>query len=239
MYHAVGTADEKASAFVIPANRLANHLAWLKRLGYHPITLDEFLACRRERRLPPARSVIITFDDGYADNYENGYPILRQHDAPATIFLVSGYVGQSNQWDEAGDLHGRPLLDWSQIKAMADQGVQFGAHTCTHPSLTAVSAQQAAAEITGSRAQLEAELGQPVTAFAYPYGEHDESVQALVEAAGFAAGCTVDPGLNSLTTPAAALRRAEIQGTDSVVRVWLALWLGDAEAIWRRREYER
>jgi peptidoglycan/xylan/chitin deacetylase (PgdA/CDA1 family) len=117
---------------------------------------------------------------------------------------------------------------------MAAQGIEFGAHTCRHPSLTAVSPSQAAAEITGSREALANELKQPISAFAYPYGDHDNSVQTLVKAAGFTAGCTVDPGLNSLTTPAAVLHRAEIQGTDSAVRLWLALWLGDAEAIWRR-----
>jgi peptidoglycan/xylan/chitin deacetylase (PgdA/CDA1 family)/glycosyltransferase involved in cell wall biosynthesis len=235
MYHAVGAAGERASPFVMPTSRFAEHMAWLKRLGYQVITLDQYLACRRERRLPPAGSVIITFDDGYLDNYAHAYPLLHQHNFPATIFLVSGYVGQANQWDEGSELAGRPLLDWSQIKEMAKQGVQFGAHTCTHPSLTAVSPTQAAAEITGSREELAGKLGQPVNSFAYPYGEHNPAVQATVAAAGFAVACTVDPGLNSLTTPAAALRRVEIQGADSIVRLWLALWLGDAEAFWPRK----
>jgi hypothetical protein len=59
----------------------------------------------------------------------------------------------------------------------------------------------------------------------------------MVKEGGFEAGCTSDPGLNSLITPVVALRRVEIQGTDSLVRLWLAIWLGDAEAIWRRKKH--
>jgi peptidoglycan/xylan/chitin deacetylase (PgdA/CDA1 family) len=179
---------------------------------------------------------VVTFDDGYLDNYELAYPILRERKILAVIFLVSDYVGQTNQWDSGGPLAGRPLMDWPHIKEMAAQGIEFGAHTCRHPSLTAVPLEQAAAEMAGSRAQLEQALGQPVETFAYPYGEHNQELQAEAARAGFAAACTVDPGLNSLTTPAVALRRVEIQGTDSIIRLWLALWLGDAEAIWRRRK---
>jgi peptidoglycan/xylan/chitin deacetylase (PgdA/CDA1 family)/glycosyltransferase involved in cell wall biosynthesis len=235
MYHALGTSAEPAAPYLMPARRFAAHLAWLQRLGYRVISLDQFLACRREKRLPSARSVVITFDDGYLDNYTLAFPILQQRKLPATIFLVSDYVGQTNQWDKSGPLAERPLLDWLRIKEMAAQGIQFGAHTCTHVALTAVSPDQAAAEITDSRERLACELNQPITTLAYPYGEHDPVVQSMVEQAGFAAACTVDPGLNNLTTPAVALRRVEIRGTDSIIRLWLALWLGDADAIWPRK----
>lgn len=235
MYHALGTPSEPAAPYVMPIGRFAAQMVWLKRLGYQVISLDQFLACQREKRLPPARSVVITFDDGYLDNYTLACPILREREIPAVIFLVSNYVGKTNLWDRGGQLAERPLMDWSHIKEMATQGIQFGAHTCTHLALTAVSPNQAAVEITGSRERLAGELDQPITTFAYPYGEHDEAVQAMVEQAGFAAGCTVDPGLNSLNTPAVALRRVEIQGTDSIIRLWLALWLGDADALWPRK----
>lgn len=235
MYHAIGMPHESANLFVMTARRFAAQMAWLKKLGYHPISLAEFLACQRDRRFPPARSVVITFDDGYTDNYSQAFPILRKHNIPATIFLVSGYVGLANHWDADGPLHGRLLMSWSEIQQMSAQGVYFGAHTRTHPRLTTLSSFQAKEEITWSRRGLEDKLGRPVTLFAYPYGEYDPSIQAMVQESGFTASCTIDTGLNTLITPPLALRRAEVQGTDSLIRFWLALWLGDGEAFWWRR----
>jgi len=237
MYHAIGSSHEPASPYVLPADRFAAQMTWLKKMGYHPISLKQFLACQHECRPIPVRSVVITFDDGYADNYTHAYPVLQKHNIPATIFLVSGYIGLTNEWDEMKWLARRPLMSWAQVISLVQQGIQFGAHTCTHPLLTAVSPTQAEEEIAVSRRQLEERLGIPIDLFAYPYGEYDPTIQTMVQQAGFAASCTVDVGLNTLITPAFSLRRAEIQGTDSLARFWLALWLGDAEALgWRRKQ---
>jgi peptidoglycan/xylan/chitin deacetylase (PgdA/CDA1 family) len=204
-------------------------------MGYVPITFKQFLACQRDRRPVPVGSVVITFDDGYIDNYTHAYPILQQQNIPATIFLVSSYIGLANKWDEQKQLADRSLMSWSQIQELVKQGVEFGAHTCTHPVLTAISPDRAEEEITVSRKQLESSLGVPVDLFAYPYGDYDPSVQALVQQAGFAGGCTADAGMNTLITPTFALRRTEIRGTDSLPRFLLSLWMGDAGALgWRR-----
>jgi glycosyltransferase involved in cell wall biosynthesis/peptidoglycan/xylan/chitin deacetylase (PgdA/CDA1 family) len=235
LFHAIGKPSEPAGPYRMPRERFEAHLRWIKRLGYRPIRLEEFLDCRRQRRFPPARSVVLTFDDGYADLSSEALPLLRRHETPATIFLVSQYVGTSNRWDETGELAGRPLMDWNQVRDMAAHGNEFGAHSQSHAALTRVDPHVAAAEIEGSRHDIEHALGRPVQAFAYPYGLHDADVRKLVERAGYAAGFTVDPGLNCLGTPASALHRAEIWGTDSIVRLGLALWLGDAEAVSRRR----
>jgi peptidoglycan/xylan/chitin deacetylase (PgdA/CDA1 family) len=235
MYHAIGDSYEAAGPYVMPAHRFATQMTWLKRMGYLPITLKQFLDCQRDRRPVPAGSVVITFDDGYTDNYTQAYPVLQKQSIPATIFLVSSYVGLANTWDEQKQLAGRPLMSWSQIEEMMGQGVQFGAHTSTHPVLTSISSNRAEEEITLSRKQLEKKLGVPVDFFSYPYGEYDPSIQAMVREAGFAAGCTVDAGLNTMITPTLLLRRTEIRGTDSLPRFLLSLWIGDAEAFgWRR-----
>jgi peptidoglycan/xylan/chitin deacetylase (PgdA/CDA1 family)/glycosyltransferase involved in cell wall biosynthesis len=235
MYHAVGAPGEPPSQFVIPSARLAAQVAWLQRRGYLVISLREFLECQRQRILPPPRSVVITFDDGYADNYSTAVPILRRRDMAATIFLVAEHVGGTNQWDAGGALAGRRLMSWPQIRELSGRSIEFGAHSSTHPRLTQVPAQQAAQEIASSRGRLEEELCSRVDVFAYPYGDHDQSIQEEVRRAGFTAACSVDVGLNSATTPQFVLRRAEIQGTDSMLRFRLAVWFGDPEAIIRRR----
>ncbi len=235
MYHAIGDADERAGHYVMSAHRFAKQMTWLQKMGYRPITLKQFLACQHDRHLVPAGSIVITFDDGYMDTYTRAHPVLGKQNIPATIFLVSGYIGLENKWDEQNQLAGRPLMSWSQIQEMMDQGVHFGAHTCTHSALTAIPLNLAEEEITLSRKQLQSKLNVPIDVFAYPYGEYDSSIQELVQQAGFAAGCSVDAGLNTLMTPVFSLRRTEIQGTDSLPRFLLSLWMGDAEALgWRR-----
>lgn len=235
LYHSVDSSSAGAGPYVMSSKRFESHMKWIRRLGYRPITLEHLIQCRRENRFPAPRSVVITFDDGYADNYICAYPILSRLDMPAMIFLVSRCVGQVNQWSQRGALSCRPIMDWSQAREMARNGVRFGAHSRTHPRLTDVSPDRAFDEIAGSRADIERQLGGAVTTFAYPYGLHDPAVRGMVERAGFAAGCTVDPGLNSMKTAAAALHRSEILAGDSIVRLWLALWLGDADAIRRRK----
>jgi glycosyltransferase involved in cell wall biosynthesis/peptidoglycan/xylan/chitin deacetylase (PgdA/CDA1 family) len=226
MYHAFGKPGEPASQFVLPIQKFVKQMAWLKRLDYHVISLDEFLQCRYHHQLPPSRTVIITIDDGYTETATLAYPILRRHDFPTTIFLVSGKVGGCNDWTNDEALRGRRLLSWLQIKEMANQGVQFGAHTQTHPVLTSIPIEQARVEIYGSKAELEKELQIPVITFAYPYGEFDNLVEGLVKEAGFSVGCTIEQGLNSWSTALTSLRRFEVEGGLSLIRFLLLLRLG-------------
>ena len=235
VYHAVGNASEPAGCFVIPGKRFDAHMRWITRFGFRVISLNELVAYWRDNRFPPARSVAITFDDGYADNHACAAPILQKHNTPATIFLVSACMDRENTWDKSGALAGRPIMNWTQAREMLASGICFGAHTRTHAALSIATESEAEREIVGSREEIEAQLKTPIPVFAYPYGIHSESVQQIVARSGYAAACTVDPGLNGPATPIHALRRAEIRGTDSAVRLWLALQLGDAEALRRRK----
>jgi peptidoglycan/xylan/chitin deacetylase (PgdA/CDA1 family) len=226
VYHACGGQDEPPRRFIVPATRFARQMAWLKCRQYHILSLEAFMHCRREDRLPPERSVVITFDDGYADNRAIAYPILRQYDFPATIFLVSQSVGTSNLWDSNSELTGRPLLSGADIQAMKDHDIDFGSHTKSHVSLTSVPIDRVKDEVKGSRLDLEHEVRSPIRTFAYPYGKNDLVSRSVVERAGFLGACSFQSGANDHTTSLYALRRTEIRGTDSLVRFVLALWLG-------------
>jgi peptidoglycan/xylan/chitin deacetylase (PgdA/CDA1 family) len=235
MYHALGQPGEKPGRYIMPATRFASQMAWLRRLGYRVISLDEYADCRHSRRLPPPRSVVLTLDDGYADSRGLAAPILTHYRFPATVFLVSGRLGSANRWDHHGELAGRHILSRSDAAELSSAGIRVGAHTRSHPSLLSLSPEEAWDEIDGARRDLEALLGVPVTCFAYPYGEYNAGLQAFAERSGFRLACTADGGLNTLPTPLHALRRAEIYGTDGWLRFLLALWFGDAAAIFPRR----
>jgi peptidoglycan/xylan/chitin deacetylase (PgdA/CDA1 family) len=126
-------------------------------------------------------------------------------------------------------------MSWQDIIELKANGMQFGSHTCTHPVLTAMPQSQAEEEIAASRDELESRLGVEISLFAYPYGEYSDSIATMVRYAGYAGACTIDTGLNTLTTSPLLLRRTEIQGTDPLIRFVLGLWTGDAEALWWRR----
>jgi len=208
-------------------------MAWLSRLGYNVLGLEEFLSYRREGRLPPAPSVVITIDDGYQDNYTRAFPILRHYEFPATIFLVSQKLGQDNHWDEGSTLTGRPLLSLSQVKEMCKEGISFGAHTRTHPHLSALCDREVEEEISGSKQDLERMLDVPIQTFAYPYGDFNPAVKAVAEKAGFRGSCSVEGGANSPRTPLHILRRVEVWGTDSFFRFLMTLLSPDRR--WHRK----
>jgi glycosyltransferase involved in cell wall biosynthesis/peptidoglycan/xylan/chitin deacetylase (PgdA/CDA1 family) len=227
MYHAFAAPGEPASRYILPARRFAQQMTWLKRLKYNVLSLEEFLGFRKRCELPPPRSIVITIDDGYTETAALAFPILHRHHFAATIFLVSDRVGGCNDWTGYGALDERQLLSWTQVREMACEGVRFGAHTQTHPLLIDIPVEQAYLEVAGSRVDIERALQMPVLAFAYPYGEFDKPVQALVEQAGFLGACGVDSGFNSWSIPLTALRRLEVGGTWSLVRFLLAVRLGE------------
>lgn len=225
MYHAFSD-DDRGSRFVMPVRRFERQMKWVRRLGYRVIGLEEFLRERREHRMPAERSVVITIDDAYSDTLTRAYPVLRRHGCLATVFAVSDRIGGVNTWDDNG-LRGRRLLTWSEILRLADDGIEFGAHTATHPSLPGSPEDRVREEIVGSKRRLESQLDRPIRAFAYPYGEHDELCRKVAQETGFWGACGVEPGLNTLGTPSYALRRVEIDGRLPLFRFLLALWVGD------------
>jgi peptidoglycan/xylan/chitin deacetylase (PgdA/CDA1 family) len=227
MYHAFGAAGESGSRYIIPERRFAWQMAWLKWMRYQVISMEEYLRYRLAYSPPPRRSVVITMDDGYADNYAVAYPILRRHRFPATIFVVSGQIGGSYYSPIQSELNGRSMLSWSQIETLALAGIEVGAHTRTHPDLTNIRLEQKQEEIEGSKVELEQRLGAPIRTFSYPFGKLDAQVQAVVEAAGFSGAVTVHDGLNTPTTLLQALRRVEIYGTDSLLDFAIAVHFGE------------
>ena len=225
MYHALAQPGEQASRFVLPPSRLRRQLAWLRLRRRPVLSLDEYVAHRREMQLPPARAVVLTFDDGYTDNAAL-MPLLRRNGMTATIFVVTGSVGDANRWDEEGPLAGRQLFSWDEMRELTGPELTFAAHTRSHPRLADIDLDEAAGEIEASRAAIARELGIDRPHFAYPFGNSSEAVRALVAKAGFASGSGIARGTNGPAVPLENLRRLEVDGTRSLLRFVVDLWLG-------------
>jgi peptidoglycan/xylan/chitin deacetylase (PgdA/CDA1 family) len=233
MYHAFADDRREAGRFVVPARTFERQLRLLARTGRRVVPLRDVVEWRRQGRLGPAGAVVITMDDAYVDNLDVAEPLLRRFGFPATVFAVSGRTGGVADWDGAGELAGRPLLDWNGLLDLHRRGVAIGAHSATHPRLPELDREAAAEEIEGSRGRLSQELGGPVSSFAYPYGRIDDHVVKLVERAGFDCACGIVRGLNYPGTPLLELRRVPVDGRASTLRFALGLRFGDPDLLAR------
>ena len=208
----------------------AHHLRYLARTSTF-ISLDNLVDAieRKDWSTIPPRSVVVTIDDGHADN-RLLLELLARYRVRPTIYLCSQIVGTRRRYwwtavgahvrralselpngerlrrlrdefgfSQTGENHVRHALSWTEIGEMIEQ-VDFGAHTRFHPLLTQCEDAECRTEITGSRHELEELTGQPCRHFAYPNGVYGEREVAAVRDAGFASARTTEIGLNNVET---------------------------------------
>ncbi len=183
-------------------------------MAYHPISLESMVGHIQEGTPLPPRAIAVTFDDGYRDNYENAYPVLREYNVPATVFLTVDFIGTGElpRWEKGCYTAEKPLmLSWKQVREMSDGGIAFGSHTLTHPFLSRIPRQQAEKEIRLSKDMIEQQTGKPVRTLAYPSGDFNRDVKTMVQAAGYRAAASTAPGRNGAHDDVYALRRNVIQ----------------------------
>lgn len=185
MYHSIGGSDRLS----VPGATFAAHMAALWQQGYTslPLTaLTRWLGTGEHgagpRRLP-RRSVVITFDDGYADVHERALPILARYGFPATVFVTSGWLRDAGRY-AAGRPPGR-MLAWKQVAELADEGVEIGGHGHSHAQLDQLPDARLRDELFRNRGLLEDRLGREVTTMAYPYGYCSGRVRDRARAAGY------------------------------------------------------
>jgi len=228
MYHMIAKTNKKIEKrYALSPDRFRRQLRYLKYKGYTPISLDDLHEYFVRRAISlPQKPVIITFDDGYMDNYENAFPILKEYGFPATVFIISGFVGNTNVWMKGEGYPERPIMGWREIEDMKKGGITIGSHTINHPRLSTLRTEDARAEIDGSKKFLEDKLAVPVNHFAYPYGDVNASIMHMVKETGYKTACSTRSGFNSDGIDLFELRRLEIYGTDSLVRFGIKLTYG-------------
>lgn len=212
MYHRVinKSENEGIHGTYIYENIFREHMKYLKDNNFSMITFKDLNNIGWRNRFDKNKKyIIITFDDGYVDNYELAFPILKEFNFKATIFLM----GEStyNEWDVKADGEKSfPLMSVEMIKEMQDYGIEFGAHTFNHPKLNKLSNDEIKHQIVDVKKPLEEKIGREIITFAYPYGILNDYAKKMVEEAGYTFGVATDSGSVCLSDDLYQIRRIAI-----------------------------
>ncbi len=191
-------------------------LKWLADRGWRFAKLSELETLENTHK-----TVALTFDDGFRDNYATAHPLLAKYGAKATLFLVvdrfdRDWSTTKKAHHDSGELRAEPKLSNEEVRAMLASGVwELGAHTRTHALLTNLNATEKMHEVATAKAELEAEFDARVHSFAYPFGIFEAADKQAVADAGYSFAVTTAAGIStSLAAEALALKRIKISGKE-------------------------
>jgi len=228
MYHAIDPPRQPSGwSWAITADRFASHLDVLVAMGIRTLRLDGV-----EGAVGTGPAVVITFDDGYADNHEWALPALVARRQTATWFIPSATLGAGADWLDGGD-KGRPLMARHQLEELLAAGMEIGGHGRRHRALTGLSSDEVEREVRGCREDLEGLFGIPVASFAYPYGRYDAATRAAANDAGYRYACTTRPGWWGSDSDLLQVRRVAIFADDTPARLARKLCFADNDVRWR------
>ena len=203
LYHHISESVEDKIHYVTPSQFEAQ-MAYLFKHKYKIISENNLVEFVRERIPLPLNSILLTFDDGYEDNYSEALPVLEEFGFKAMIFISPNLVNKQG------------YLTYKQIKKTIKRNFFYGAHTLTHAHLLNLSEKEIKKEILNSKIILEEKLYCEVNFFAYPYGAYSERIRRLVAESGYLGAFSLHRGINTSKTDRFGLRRMMIKGSDSM-----------------------
>ncbi len=217
-------------------------LAWLRQQNYRSASPQELEDVLAGHLAADPKALVITFDDGFEDNFLWAHPLLLKYGFQGVFFITTQYVGSETGPDwTIGDMPGcGRFLTWEQLRQMHREGAVIVSHTCSHRLLTTLDAHDLLHELEASRTVLEAHLGEEVRWIAYPAGDENPQVRAAVAAAGYHLAFTTVPGAFRKGVAALAIPRIEISASDSLLTFRMKLvglldWTGFKESALFRR----
>lgn len=218
MYHQVGPYPRPKAhkASFCHIRQFRQQLAYLKLAGFRVISMAEAYEGLFGGGVIAPRSVVLTFDDGYQDFHDHAWPALQEYGFPATVFLISGLIGQPARWQTDFERIA-PLMDAPTIRRLQDEGVHFGSHAVNHDRLPQLDTEAVRHEVFDSKAALQDLLGREVSHFCYPYGEYDQRARDFVEQAGYQTGLTCIRGAANFADNPFEIPRKAISYGDNVL----------------------
>jgi len=209
MYHRI---DDRAniSKLSVSPESFERQIRFLKKHDYNVVKLEELSGLMRSGRIP-RKTIAITFDDGYENNYIYAFPVLKELDIPATIFIIPALVGIDD------------YLTWEQVIEMSESNViSIGSHSMTHAYLPDASEQGLGIEITDSKRAIESHTRKDVASFSYPVGGFNKRVRDKVMRAGYKIAVATNPGKDYPKHDIFAMKRVRISRTsDNLLVFWI------------------
>lgn len=209
MYHHVRPIDFKTSTrftgeLTLPPTEFEQQLRYLQERGIATVGMEDLFLYLQGRADLPTRSVVLTFDDGYADNYQFAFPLLRRYGSKGTFYIATGFTGQND------------YMTWSNLREMVAGGMEIGDHTIAHVDLAKSSPAMRDRELTESKRALQDNLGVAIRALAYPGGAFNAEVTAAARKAGYVIAVTTQPGAVHDRSKVMELTRVRISGFDTL-----------------------
>ncbi len=187
----------------------SQQLQQLKKQGYYSVSWENWQNAKLTKTALPGKPVLLTFDGGYLDFFEYAFPLLKQFDFTATVFVVTDSIGKTNSWEKA-DSEAVQLMGWPELRQLRNAGIDIGSLSATYQPLTGLSPTEIVREGAKSRAILEGGLGKPVKCFAYPYGSVDQIVEHLIGAIGYTFGVSYGSRFSSFADSLLSLPRMQV-----------------------------
>jgi len=206
MYHYVSEPPPDADAIrrdlSVAPQQFTAQLAWLREAGYTSITLRELTLALQMGYALPERPVVLTFDDGYRDAYEQAFPLLQEHGFVGTFFLITSMADMGNP----------SYVTWEQVSEMSAAGMEMQAHCYSHMDLRGRSVDYLVWQVLGAKEAIEARTHVPVRFFCYPSGKYDGRVMQVLHSAGYWAAVTLIEGVEQRSTAPFELQRIRVRG---------------------------
>lgn len=207
--------DPDFEVYNVPPAEFSAQLDYLQAEGYTTITLEDFVQAVRGYHPLPPKPIVLTFDDGYADNYTTMLPILEAHSMKAVVFVITNELGKKN------------YLTFDNLKDMQRRGIEIGSHTADHLPLTTLDEKARLWQVRQSKIYLEWSGLKPICSLSYPNGAFSPEVVELLRRENYLAAVTGEAGLNTLETNPYELYRVHIRRprfglTEFKFRLWKA-----------------
>lgn len=211
MYHHVDERWQEWKLSVSP-HSFERQMEFLKAHRYNVIPLGEYVSLLKDKKPIPKKTVVLTFDDGYDNNFTEAFPVLKKMGFPATIFIQVDGVGR------------RGYMTWDDIAILIENGIEIASHTVHHGFLPDLPEEEMKKEIVESKAILESRLQRPITLFSYPGGGFNAAARQQVIDAGYEGAAATHPGPDYPDLDPYALKRIRVSRTsDNLFVFWLQL----------------
>lgn len=211
VYHEIASSAAAFNRLAVPPDAFAAQLAQLYAQGFSTLTASAAVAALAEGTELPDRAVVLTFDDGFADLHDVALPLLDRYQFTATVFVTTGWIRDAAP--PVAEPRPGQMLNWQQIRDLADAGLEVGAHSCFHPQLDQLPSSRLQRELRASKEILETGLGCVVAGMAYPFGYSNASVRRVAREAGYSYACavgnkTIGPAWDLFALPRLTVRRS-------------------------------